>query len=321
MARENLVYFLTGKEEFLKEEEIRRIKSKLLNEKEAIFNYSVFYGKEADARTILEAAKSLPFLSSYRLIVVRDVDRLNHSDKELLLSYIHNPNEHTVLVLETSQEDGEGFSNLVSQRGKIFHFKRLRDDEILHWAHKKINSNGKRIEAEALNTLVDNVGDDLRSLSHAIDSLISYVNRDLIVEKDVKAVVGISSVGSTFELADAIGQKDTQGALRILSSLLNSGQKPPQILGLIVWHWRRLCQAKELLSRGETKDKLIEKLGIKGYILDKFIRQLSNFHLDELKEGFSYLLEVDVNIKTGRLGPRLCLEALVVKLCQRRHQQ
>lgn len=317
MARENLVYLLTGPEEFLKEEEIRRIKSKLFNDKDAVFNYNVFYAKEADAQTILEVAKSLPFISSHRLLVVRDVDKLSPSNKELLLSYIRNPNSQTVLVLETSQENEAYFSNLVLKYGKVIHFKKLRDDEVGHWVERRVNANRKRIETKAIEAIVQNVGDDLRNLANAIDTLILYLgDRDLILEEDVQTLIGISSVSSIFELVDAIGQKDTQGALRVLSSLFNSGEKPPQILGLIAWHWRRLWQAKQFLSRGETKYGVGDKLGIRGYFLDKVFRQLSNFQLAELKEGFNYLLEIDVDIKMGRLDPRLCLEMLVVRLCQ-----
>ncbi len=308
---------MTGKEEFLKEEEIKRIKSKLLNDKDAVFNYNVFYAKEADAQTILEVAKSLPFISSHRLIVVRDVDKLSPSDKELLLSYLRNPNSQTVLVLETSQENETYFSNLFLKYGKVTHFKKLRDDEVGHWIRRRVNANKKRIETKAIEVIVDNVGSELRNLANAIDVLILYLgDRDLILEEDVQNLIGISSVSSIFELVEAIGQKDTQGALRILSSLFNSGEKPPQILGLIVWHWRRLWQAKQFLSKGETKDMLAEKLEIREYFLDKLFRQLSNFQLAELKEGFNYLLEVDMDIKMGRLDPRFCLEMLVVRLCQ-----
>lgn len=85
-----------------------------------------------------------------------------------------------------------------------------------------------------------------------------------------------------FSLGSAVSRKQPVDALRILSQLLLSGEKPQKILGVLIWQWKKI----ELdLSR------------------------------TEFRRGLEMLLETDLNIKRGRLKPDFALELLVTKLC------
>lgn len=85
-----------------------------------------------------------------------------------------------------------------------------------------------------------------------------------------------------FALGRAIDNKNQALALSILSDLMVRGERPPKIMGGLIWHWEN------------TK------------------RSLSP---EKIKKGFEALLEADLNIKLSRLKPNIALELLVVKLC------
>ena len=91
----------------------------------------------------------------------------------------------------------------------------------------------------------------------------------------------IKRTENVFDLCRAISQRNSSMALRVLSGLLSSGEKPLKILGGISWYWTK-----------------------KNISLDKSV----------LRRNIDLLLETDVNIKTGKIDPNFALEFLVVRL-------
>lgn len=314
------VYLLAGGEGFLKQRVLDKIKSAVLSPMTEDLNYNLFYGRDAQGPAIIDCIATLPFMAKKRLVVVKDVDQLPPSHKESLISYCRSPRETTCLVLESGQInlEREFYRSIAGGGGKVMSFRPLSDSEIPGWIRDRVKDlGGKKIAQQAVDILKDNIGNDLRFLSLAIEKLISYVgDRDSITGKDTEAVVGRTVADTAFELIEAIAQKRASNALSILSSLLREGKKASEITGLIGWQLRRIWRAKELLSEGNSKDKIAKELRINRHFLDKFIKQVRAFQAQKLKEDFQILLEADLDIKTGHLREKVILELLIIRLCR-----
>lgn len=100
-----------------------------------------------------------------------------------------------------------------------------------------------------------------------------------------KLIFGAENKLNAFDLGRAIVQRKTTDALKILRTLINSGERPEKILGALFWKWE------------DTKDKL---------------------SLDKFKQGLKLLLDTDIRIKSGkfsgRLKEELALELVVIRL-------
>lgn len=75
----------------------------------------------------------------------------------------------------------------------------------------------------------------------------------------------------------ALGRGDLAGALERLNRLLDQGDEPEQLIGLLRWHWEKL-----------NRDR----------------------------RGFRILLATDLAIKRGRVAPRIALEEALVRLAR-----
>lgn len=64
------------------------------------FNSETFSGLTCTGEEVITAANTLPFASEVRLVLVNDVDKLKKADSELLIAYLKEPCETTVLALE-----------------------------------------------------------------------------------------------------------------------------------------------------------------------------------------------------------------------------
>ncbi len=105
----------------------------------------------------------------------------------------------------------------------------------------------------------------------------AFLNKVAMVAKSVGCQPRSSP--DTFALADAIGRKEPEAALNILSDLFKRGEKPEKILGGLRYRLTR--------NAFNQKDR-ISKVGL--------------------------LLDTDLKIKTGRLKPEFALEALIIRL-------
>ncbi len=87
---------------------------------------------------------------------------------------------------------------------------------------------------------------------------------------------------NVFDMTRAIERRNSQEALTVLTDLFEGGQHPLQIMGGLIWFWRKL------------RPRL----------------QKQKFHT-----GLVAMQETDLSIKRSRLEPQHAMEVLVVKLC------
>lgn len=127
-----------------------------------------------------------------------------------------------------------------------------------------------------------------KAYDHAVIVLDSdeWDHKNSFVRK-IRKMVDLIEFSSTkkidvFDLTRTIDSRKETEALKILDQLLKGGTHPLQILGTLVWFWKK--------SRGRFSGK-------------------------EFKEGLLALQEADLNIKRSRLKPEYAMELLVVKLC------
>ncbi len=317
----SLVYLFDGEEEFLKEEKVCKLAQDLLSEPTKDLNKTVFFAQDVDGPTIVSHARTLPFLSSKRLIVVKEVERLSPVDEDLIVSYLKNPTKTTCLVLETKKADRKGkLYQAARSYGRIISFDRLYEDQIDRWIGSRVRNFGKSISFEAREALRENIGGNLGTLSQAIEKVITYVGKkDEISAGDIEEVVGKSAKSRIFDLTDAIGRKQKARALKILHDLVGDGKNAPEVIGMLFWQLRRITRAKRLLTQGHLpRQKLASELKVHSSFLDDFIAQTRNFRMEELERGIELLLEADAKTKTGRMAQDVALELLVVRLCSQK---
>ncbi|HEX9104665.1 MAG TPA: DNA polymerase III subunit delta, partial [Polyangia bacterium] len=99
------LYFLYGKERYLIDRAVDLVRARVLDPRTRDFNYELFYGKEAGASRIAQAARTLPMMARRRLILVRDADEMKAEELAGLSSYVADPAPETCLVLVAEKAD------------------------------------------------------------------------------------------------------------------------------------------------------------------------------------------------------------------------
>jgi len=327
-----MFYLFHGEGEFSRSETLADFKKKMGDPGLVELNTTVFDGRKVTLGELKHACDSVPFMAERRLVIVegllthlaskgkkRTLPAWQKEYLEKLTQYLKHLPETTRLVFVEGKSIGK--SNpvhrlaLADKRGHVKEFKPPQRRELNRWIEKRVKKKGGQISAAATETLAAFVGNDLRLLDQEIEKLVVYVNQERpISEDDVRLLVSYVQEANIFEMVDALGRRDGQRAARLLHQLLDAGEHPLALLGMIVRQFRIMIQVKELSGRGLRQQDMAARLKLHPFVVKKTTRQAMNFSMGQLETIYRRLLETDVAIKTGKMDAVLALDMLVVGL-------
>lgn len=301
-----MIYVLLGEEELLKESALVKIKHKHFPT-ENHFNYVSIDGENASSTQVIDECHQLPFMSDIRLIVVKDAEKVID---DRLLEYIQNPVKTTCLVLLIRKIDKRlSIYRTLEKHAETQEFDHPDEKEIANWIENYIRTKKKRISTTDASYIADILENNLTGIAQELDKLITFIGeRNIITENDIETIISSNKLRDSFNLTEAIQNKDTSSAIKLVNDLLSQGNSAQQIIGTIRWMLTRLWQVKE----GSTKE-----LHIPSYYLSKFIKQAQRFGIEELKDGLIKLLQIEKLMRTYTIEERLVLELLVVQLTEK----
>ena len=212
------VYWFEGEEDFYIDKLVNYAEHRILNESEASFNLSVFYGKDANWADIINACRRYPMFAERQVVILKEAQQMR--DVEKLEPYIEQPLSSTVLVVSYKEKKVDGrtkFAKLLAKNGVMVTTKKMYDDKLPEWTSELLQSKGFTSSHKAIMLLVDHIGNDLSRIDNEIEKLsINLGKRKTITEEDIEQFIGVSKEFNVFELQAALAAKDMSKAMRII---------------------------------------------------------------------------------------------------------
>jgi len=314
-----------GDDPFLARQVLASLRAEVLGEEDAEFSLSVFDGRAAELRDVLdELATMAMFGGGRRLVVVEEADPFVTRYRGELEDYVAQPSPGGVLVLQlksfpanTRLYRAAVGSGLVVNTGAPANAKLAR--WITTWAKQ---THQARVSADAADMLVEMVGPELGLLDQELAKMALVVGTNgQITPKVVSQMVGSWRAKTTWEMLDAALDGKAPEALGQLDRLLLAGEAPIAILGQISASLRRLAAATRLVLKTEATGRrpalgpALEQAGVKRFVLERTQRQLRQLGRHRGRRLYRSLLEADLALKgASALPPRLILERLILWL-------
>lgn len=295
------LYFLWSRDRLLLDEALEKAFPAVIGAAQQDFNLDVF-DASSSPRDILDASSSLPFMTSRRLVVLKDFQAFSASQIKSLNPYFFEPSDSTCMIV-LSLKDHKKSSEWTGRSFRLF----VRESEIPAWVKQRAASRGMNITAAGIDCLLEFVGNDLGLLASEIEKL-SLADRKQIGERDIMSMTGQMREFTSFQLIDALVAGQRQKAFRILRTLLeNKPSDAAAVLGPLNWHYR------QFYNLWESGGKRPPSMRTASYTALK--RHLQRFRLRNFRAIFQILHEADVNIKSsGRQD--LVMEVLLIRLLQ-----
>ncbi|HEY6010469.1 MAG TPA: DNA polymerase III subunit delta [Nitrospirota bacterium] len=314
------LYLFYGEEEFLIQEAVDLIITAVVDPAARDFNFNTVYCRETPAAELVGLCQTLPFMSTKRLVIAKEIDAFKAADVEELVPYLNDPSPSTCLVLisHAGRYEKKAVISAVEAHGAATRFFPLLDRELVSWIEDRARERKLSIQRDAAQYLWQTIGNDLQKIINEFDKVEIYIKeKKTITFDDVKAVVGDFREYSSFDLAAEIGSKNREKAFSILTRLMQEGEAPVGLLGSIAWNFRRLLRAKSMEASGIPPDDAMKKLRppVIFHQASQFKAQMKSYTLDELREAFGVMLAADRALKSSSLNGRLVLERMILRLC------
>ena len=212
------VYWLEGEEEYFIDKAINYAENSILNESEASFNLTVFYGKDTSWPEVVNACRRYPMFAERQVVIIKEAQQMR--DIEKLEPYIDNPLSSTIFIVSYKDKKVDGrtkFAKLIKEKGVLITTKKMYENQVPEWTQELLESKGLSISPKGLALFVDHIGNDLTRIENEINKIsINLGKRKTITEEDIEEFVGVSKDFNVFELQSAIAHRDFAKALRII---------------------------------------------------------------------------------------------------------
>jgi len=297
------LYFIWSEESFFLEEALLKIVGTVIAGAPEEFNYDVFY-PASPPQEIVNAASTMPFMSSRRLVVLKDFHAFPAPAVKALVPYFTNP-AVTACMVVFSQKAPAASLDIT----KVYCLN-IKDSDIPAWLKQAAAQRGLRLTGEAVDSLIEFVGYEVGLLTMELEKLASSGSRT-ISGSDVASSASMVREFTTFELVDSLIAGKSSRAFMILKNLISNmgSHELPIIMGTLNWHYRQFYSL--WMNKGKRPMKMKET----SY--RALVKYLPSLQEEDFFRIFQNLHEADLGLKkSGR--PELVLEVLLVKLLQKR---
>jgi len=213
------VYWLEGEEEYYIDQVMDFAEMHLMPAAEAEFNLTVFYGRDADWTTVINACRRYPMFADKQVVLIKEAQQMKEIDK--LEAYIASPLETTILVVGYKAKGVDKRTKLyktLQSNAEVLTTKKIPEGKMQEWIIELAKTKGYKIQPKSAALLEEHIGNDLSRIVNEIDKLsVNLQLKDTIDEDDIEKYIGISKEYNVFELQAAIAKKDLAGCIKIIN--------------------------------------------------------------------------------------------------------
>lgn len=268
-----------------------------------------------------QAAGSMPFLATVRLVIVRDLfaSKPDKAFMDKLLAFLPTMPESTRLFFLESKALSEKHTVIkLAEQDKNGYVKLFALPEgvaLERWIREAVAERNGRIHPKASALLAANIGSNLDILTQEIEKLVLYKgDNSEINDADVALLSPYVAEASIFDLVDALGNRNGRKASLLLQQKFSAGEDPFSLFPMIIRQFRLLIQVKELANSGERPPAISQALKMHSFVAGKLYQQSQGFSLNQLEQIYHHLLDIDIGVKTGRQDMTTALLLLVAAL-------
>ena len=320
------VYLFYGPEDFIRRSALATLQKRTLAAGLESMNCTVL--SAPTAQQIIESCETLPMMSDYRMVVVRDCALLaagkakdEAQEAAALGDYLPHVPDTTCLVFDagTALDKRKKLSQALVKLPGAVSFDTLDDASLQRWMNQQLRALGKCMDRAACEALAFQSGRDLTLLSGELAKLAAYSGeREEITAADVEAVATRTAESTVFAMADALAVGKASEAFGLLGSLLAAGESRIGILAMITRHYRQLMYACALRDARAPQAQMARELGAPAFAVGRLLRQAGKRTVEQLRACVEQCVQTDFDIKSGAVREDAALFRLMMRLLEQK---
>jgi DNA polymerase III subunit delta len=294
------VYIFHGEEPYFIDQLSDYIEKYLLEESSKAFNQIIIYGKEADAKSIIDEAKQFPMMGERRLIIVKEAQELKNIQD--LAPYVLKPVPHTVLVLchkHKKIDKRYALGKALDKVQVVFESKTLYDNQLAGFISGYAKDIGLIVDAICSQMVADFLGNDLKKIANEMNKMLVNLGKgQKVTLEDIQEQIGISKEFNIFEYQNAIGVKDFDKVIKITKYFAENSKSVPiqVVISNLYNYFSKLYIASQNIRSSDPE--LVKLLGLSNsYFLKDYKIATKNYPSNKIQKILVYLSEMDLKSK------------------------
>lgn len=313
------MYLLYGLEDYLVQEEIKKIIKKEQIEEININKYNL---ENNIIDNVIEDATTISLFQDKKLIIVENAyifsgttnKKLPEQNIDLLLEYFSKPNPNTILIftlIKDKIDTRKKITALMKKSGIIKEFNSVSN--INDWIKKEIEP--YQIDKKNIDYFINRVGNNLSILKEEINKLKIYKDNELtITQKDIEQLTHKNIDTDIFKLIDDILSARKKESLESLEEMMKYGEEPIAIVIMLANQFRIMYQSKQLIKKGYSEREIASLLEIHEFRVKKALEKGRKYSSDKILKKLEDLADLDYQIKSGQLDKNIGLELFILNM-------
>lgn len=319
------IYLFNVKEDYIAKKMLESLKNNLLSKEYEAFNYSVFDDKKIDINKVIELCETLPMLDNYRMVFIKSESITNKDISKKFSDYIKDIPKTTVVVIwiKGSLDKRTALYKTIKKYGDIVDFDKFKAYALESWVRKKLKENNIILTNDAVGYFIESSGYlvdeskvDLGYFEGEIKKL-SSINKEKIDIDDIKKIISVNIQDEIFKLTDALRDKNSDYAFKLLHNLKYNDVKFMQILGVVVRNFENMYICKQYIKKGKTENDIVKDYSLHPYAVKMANISSKKYSLNEIHVFLDLCLDLDYKIKIGEISEKDAGIILVEKISNR----
>ena len=321
MYDDDNIYLFTGTSEIFIKNRMNRIIQGFDKLETTISKYDM---DQTTISQVLEDAITIPFLEDLKIIIIKNPKFLTKTfdtskkDVKAFIKYLKNPSETTILIIDatnTQIHQANDIYKVLRNVARIIDYPDPEEIEIKGWIVRSFNTNNIEIKDDALNLLIEYIGDDQPRLSHEIEKLSSFVGRGGTVRTShIKDLVPKNINNEVYNLIKAIVSQNIEKTFAIYETIATSTKDTQGIISMISNKFRELLSIYKLLKFGYSQSDIAKFYNVSSGKAYYMVQDAKSFKETDLEYYLDKIAELDFQIKSGLIDKTIGLELLLLKL-------
>ena len=176
---------------------------------------------------------------------------------------------------------------------------------------------GLKLDADALDLLVEALAADVTRLAVEIEKLALYAGGRQVGVEDIAALVPEARSSTIFALVNALGRRDRARALEILDTLTRAGEYLPLALAFLSTQFRCALVAREAgLKSAQQIQGHFARLGVPMWSAraEQIHQTSAKFGGRQMERAMKLIFEADRGLRDARPDDRIVMEQFILKL-------
>ncbi len=312
-------YLFYGEADYLQNFAIDSVRKYFLDKNHKV-NFEYYYGESLVFERLVNSIKILPLGYEKQVVIIKNIEKIKtvYTDKlNILIKEQPFKNNDIYILLFTL--DNKLSKNTpvgeINKNGLVIKLQKPKNYQAKQWIDLICKINNKEISSEAVFYLQKITDNNLSQIENELEKVFLYLESEpskhkISLEHLLKTFYG-SETNNIFEFVDAIGERKTVLAIKMLRYLKDNDNHPLILLSMIYRQIKLLLQIK--ICNDDYK-KIKGELHLPLFIIDKMVKQSQNYSIGRLKNSYRFLLEAEKKLKTGYFDPVLILEQLIIRI-------